>query len=202
MSGYKSDVGPPGLYDLIGAHQFCVMVKLGLRTYNTMLDIGCGSLRGGKLFIPYLGTGNYTGIDPNKDLVWAGVDAELGNDMFKDKEPSFYHWDDFKWADRLSDMGKPDPHFILAHSVLSHAGKELASGIVSEAAKSLAVGGTFAATFFLSMSDSTEEGWTGAAPTGFTEKTIKGIMRDAGFSSVSIRNLGHPMRQMWVVGGI
>ena len=51
---YRAYVGSPKAYDVTAATQFALMVGLGLREDHTLLDIGCGSLCGGRLFIPYL----------------------------------------------------------------------------------------------------------------------------------------------------
>lgn len=51
---YRGYVGPEAQYDLMGATQFRLLCTLGLREHHTLLDFGCGSLRAGRLFIPYL----------------------------------------------------------------------------------------------------------------------------------------------------
>ena len=88
---YRTAVGPPELYDVMGAHQFCVLISEGLRDYHKLLDIGCGSLRGGRLFIPYLSVGNYYGVEPKKNLIHYGVVNELGWDILEVKQPKFYN---------------------------------------------------------------------------------------------------------------
>src|SRR6476660_10600545 len=84
---YRAYVGPPDDYDLISAMTFNLLTTLGLRQHNTVLDIGCGSLRAGRLLIPYLNIGNYTGIEPNKWLVSEGVQHETGQDQIRIKRP-------------------------------------------------------------------------------------------------------------------
>ena len=61
---YRSYVGPTHQYDLIGAAQFALLYALGLREHHRLLDIGCGSLRAGRMLISYLAPGGYTGVDP------------------------------------------------------------------------------------------------------------------------------------------
>lgn len=60
---YRSYVGPADQYDLIGAAQFALLYALGLREYHRLLDIGCGSLRAGRMLISYLNSGGYTGVE-------------------------------------------------------------------------------------------------------------------------------------------
>jgi len=51
---YTAYVGPPNQYDFMGATQFRLLTTLGLREHHAVLDFGCGSLRAGRLLIPYL----------------------------------------------------------------------------------------------------------------------------------------------------
>lgn len=55
--------GPAEQYDLIGATQFALLYVLRLREHHRLLDIGCGSLRAGRMLISYLRPGGYTGVD-------------------------------------------------------------------------------------------------------------------------------------------
>ena len=48
---YRAYVGAPQTYDIFAHMQFSLMTLLGLRQEHTLLDIGCGSLRAGKLFV-------------------------------------------------------------------------------------------------------------------------------------------------------
>jgi len=57
----KSAVG--GKWEEIGQLQFEFLINKGLQSHHKILDIGCGTLRGGRHFIKYLNIGNYSGID-------------------------------------------------------------------------------------------------------------------------------------------
>lgn len=61
-----------GRWEEIGRLQFDFMVANGLAPTSTLLDVGCGALRGGLHFVDYLDDGNYYGIDINKSLLKAG----------------------------------------------------------------------------------------------------------------------------------
>lgn len=63
---YRAFVGPLDRYDLLGAGQMALLYLLGLREHHRVLDFGCGSLRLGRLLIPYLRPGRYFGIEPER----------------------------------------------------------------------------------------------------------------------------------------
>ena len=52
-----------GMWEEIGKLQFDFLLRMGLRPADRLLDLGCGTLRGGRHFIRYLESGRYTGID-------------------------------------------------------------------------------------------------------------------------------------------
>src|SRR5437763_10973182 len=58
---YRAYVGPPEDYDLVAAMAFNLLTTLGLRQHHSLLDIGCGSLRIGRILIPYLNRGKNLG---------------------------------------------------------------------------------------------------------------------------------------------
>ena len=64
-----------------------MLTSLGLREHDHVLDIGCGSLRLGRLLIPFLRRARYFGVEPNLSLVDAGIRNELGWDAFRIKCP-------------------------------------------------------------------------------------------------------------------
>jgi SAM-dependent methyltransferase len=63
-----------------GQLQFDYLVGQGLQPGDRMLEIGCGSLSAGHLFIDYLSTGNYYGIDisPDKLIAAQRIITEFG----------------------------------------------------------------------------------------------------------------------------
>lgn len=66
----RSAVG--GLWDRMGEFQLSLLRGQGMLPHHRMLDIGCGSLRGGLRFIDYLEPGNYVGVDLSSKLLEAG----------------------------------------------------------------------------------------------------------------------------------
>jgi SAM-dependent methyltransferase len=104
-----------GLWDVIGPLQFKFMTeRAGLKPEHCLLDIGCGSLRAGRLFIDYLDPGNYLGVDYDKQLVKDGIAKEIVPETLAAKHPSFAFNGNFVFAfDK-----KPD--FAIAQSVFTH----------------------------------------------------------------------------------
>ena len=190
---HRAKVGPKHLFDVIGAQQFCVLVNAGLREKHRLLDVGCGCLRGGRFLIPYLAAGNYCGLEPDTELLTDGIADEVGYEQIAHKRPEFYHFDDF----RLSRIpGQFD--YVLAQSILSHAGCDLVPLIFHEAAKVLVDGGAFAATWFDGPSDTTRQGWWGGRMV-YTASTMAAWALAAGFSRFDVLDAVHPMKQTWFV---
>src|SRR5436305_2795022 len=117
---YTAFVGPPQQYDFMGATQFRLLCELGLRDHHRVLDFGCGSLRAGRLLIPYLQPGCYFGIEPNAWLIEDAIANQIGGDMVRIKAPRFSHSDSF-------DASVFDTRFdfLLAQGSFSHAGPRL-----------------------------------------------------------------------------
>ncbi len=61
-----------GLWDEVGRLQFEYLRERGLRPAHSLLDVGCGALRGGVHFVRYLEPGHYFGLDVNASLLAAG----------------------------------------------------------------------------------------------------------------------------------
>lgn len=116
----RAYVGPPGQYDFMGATQFRLLTQIGLREDHTVLDFGCGSLRAGRLLLPYLLPGNYFGIEPNKWLVDESISKELGPEFISMRRPSFDYNDRFD----LSVFGRRFDYIVM-QSILSHTGADL-----------------------------------------------------------------------------
>src|ERR1700676_645856 len=64
----------------LGQMQFDYLVSHGLKPGLRMLEIGCGNLRAGRLFIDHLDAGDYYGIDISPDILIAaqGTIEEFG----------------------------------------------------------------------------------------------------------------------------
>lgn len=66
-----------GMWDEIGTLQLEFLQGRGLQPDDLLLDVGCGSLRGGVKFVEYLNPGRYFGIDISPALLEAGYAQEI-----------------------------------------------------------------------------------------------------------------------------
>lgn len=185
-------VGVREEYDLMGAMQFSVMCALGLRDGHRLLDIGCGSLRAGRLFIPYLAPGNYTGLEPNRWLVEEAIDRELGRELTALRAPTFLHNETF-------DVSGQEPFdFVLAQSIATHTGPEMTRALFGSIRDALAPSGVAAVTFIHGPRDTGREGWEYMGVTPYRRQTIARWLDEAGLDAVRLRWY-HPRHTWWAI---
>ncbi len=116
MLDYRRHPGTKEDYDVGAGLQFVLAILLGLRDHHHFLDIGCGSVRFGRLLIPYLLPNRYYGIEPSPEPVSAGVQSELGSEIVRLKQPTFMYSDmfDLESTGRIFD-------YVWAFGIFSHA---------------------------------------------------------------------------------
>jgi SAM-dependent methyltransferase len=133
---YRAYVGPPGQFDFMGATQFALLFAFGLREEHSLLDVGCGSLRAGRLVLQFLLPGRYVGVEPNSWLWRDALASEIGEDIARLKAPQFVEDDSFS----LTNIGRHFD-FIMFQSVLSHTGGNMFDRPLAQSAQVLAPGG-------------------------------------------------------------
>jgi SAM-dependent methyltransferase len=158
-SHYRAWVGPPVKYDLLGALQFQALTDLGLREYHRVCEVGCGSLRAGRLLISYLLDGHYCGIEPNVPILQDGLREHFGWDgpdswVMRKKKPRFRTATDFDVASFGVDFD-----FILAQSVISHTGVAETNRFFEQCARAMTDTTTVLFTFVEGASNCEENGW-------------------------------------------
>jgi SAM-dependent methyltransferase/glycosyltransferase involved in cell wall biosynthesis len=188
---YRAYVGRAENYDRMSAMQFGLLTMLGLRDGHRMLDLGCGSLRGGRLFIPYLQPGNYFGIEPNKWLVDGAIRDELGSELIALKKPRFAHNDDFNLETFSTDFD-----FMLAQSIFSHTGITQLRRCLQSASRVLKPDGLFVATIVERHEDQYVDEWVYPGLNQFSWATVTSICAEYG---LSVCKLDWPHRlQTWI----
>ncbi len=171
---YKAYVGPPDRYDFMGATQFRLLTSLGLRAHHKLLDFGCGSLRSGKLFIPYLNAENYYGQDPNQWLIDEGIRNELGEGILKIKKPHFSNQDDFS----VGFEEKFD--YIIAQSIFSHTNLALTKRGLDSIYNSLSENGLALVTLIEGQDYTGQEAWVYPGCTNYSPNTIQKMFAEMG----------------------
>ena len=187
-SHYRAYVGPPEDYDLIAAMTFNLLTTLGLRQHHSLLDVGCGSLRIGRVLIPYLNHGKYFGVEPNEWLVREGIKRELGEALLEIKRPTFFFSDS---PDAIA-QANTSFDFVLAQSIFSHCGLDLIKNWISAISRSLAQNGAL-----IAKKDSPKMGWIYPDCVNYRPATLKQAAADANLR-FQILDWKHP-RQTWVL---
>jgi SAM-dependent methyltransferase len=187
---HRAYVGPAERYDVIGATQLSLLYSLGLRSHHRLLDIGCGSLRAGRLFIAYLDAGCYTGLEPHRWLIEQAIQKEIGEDQIEIKSPTFVYNDQFD----VSGLDAFD--FVLAQSVASHTGPKMTTELLSAVKRALAPDGIAAINFWNMRADQEEEGWFYPECVGYRIKTIHRWLEEAGLKGRPIPWF-HPGALTW-----
>lgn len=143
--GDDRDAAIGGMWDEIGELQFEFMLANGLEPKHTLLDFGCGTLRGGLRFIRYLDPGNYSGIDIS-EMVLDAARRRVAENGLEDKKPNIIL------------NANPDAvfacvagnqyDFVLAQSVLTHLPSEFVETIFMELKDVLKADGRFFFTYW------------------------------------------------------
>ncbi len=124
--------GPAKLFSTAGRKQLITLLSQGLTPQSNVLDIGCGCLRGGYWLIHFLDKGNYFGIEPNVEMLEAGVRILLEPGLTDLKDPTFDHNTTFDFT-----VFGEKFDFFVARSIWTHASKQqieaMLDGFVSTA---------------------------------------------------------------------
>lgn len=180
---YRAYVGPPDRYDYIGASQFALLFQAGLRDRHKVLDFGCGSLRLGRLLIPFLRKGGYFGLDPNRWLIEEGLDRELGRDAQALKAPRFAYNEDFN----CNVFGEKFD-FIIAQSILTHTGPDLLKRFIETSAAALNPNGIILFSYIRDPAATKlpGPGWHYPACVGYTEPSLNSALAAGGLTGHAV----------------
>lgn len=130
-------VGAPNVWKYTRKFQFDFLRDQGLQKTDRLMDIGCGTLRGGIPMIQYLNKGNYYGMDVRDQVLVEGR-KEIKKAKLEVKEPnliSFKHFSEVNLDIQFNVM--------FAFSVLIHLEDKIAENCFQFVSKSLIKGGVF-----------------------------------------------------------
>lgn len=130
-------VGRPELWEMKRQFQIDFLRAKGLESYHRLVDIGCGTLRGGLPVIAYLDTGNYFGIEARNVALREGL-RELKDAGLEHKRPALIQSSDFSVVELDGRM-----HFAWAFSVLIHFEDEVLTKCFASVARWLTLDGIF-----------------------------------------------------------
>jgi hypothetical protein len=208
---YKAYVGHPTMYGEMGTLQFHLLTLAGLDEGDRVWEIGCGSLRLGKLLIPFLKRGRYGCIEPSVWLVANALKFELGMDILKVKSPTFISTTNFTVPPHVPPKNGL-PNIVVAQSIFSHSGpdllREAASNLVNLPNSLLRSQETILlATFVISgrnslgsVDSASASGWVYPECVRYEEDDMKTILFEGG--GLHATYIPHPHRfQSWYVVG-
>jgi SAM-dependent methyltransferase len=132
-----------GRWDKLGRLQRNFLIARGLDPDHRLLDVGCGSLRAGRLLVDHLNPGNYYGIDINAAVLQAGYDHEL-TDTQRERLPASH----LRATDRFDTDFGVRFDMAIAQSLFTHISLNQIRLCMYRVAKVMNPGGRFFATFF------------------------------------------------------
>jgi cyclopropane fatty-acyl-phospholipid synthase-like methyltransferase len=145
-------VGQARLWEMKRNFQIRFLRSQGLRPEHRLLDVGCGTLRGGLPLIDYLHAEHYTGVEVRANVLAEGR-QELAEAGLEHKRPALIH------ADDLSDLSLGEFDYVWAFSVLIHMSNDIATGCLRFVENHLAPGGVFFAN--VNIGERRDERWQG-----------------------------------------
>ena len=130
-------VGPAYLWEMKRDFQIQFLKAMNLMPEHYLLDIGCGTLRGGIPLITYLQEGHYFGVEPRMKVLNEGRN-ELRKEDQEGKNPTLLLSPDISQLviDQRFD-------YIWAFSVLIHMSDEILNDTLGFASKHLSKEGVF-----------------------------------------------------------
>ena len=191
LLGHRRYVG--GMWETIGPLQLAFMAEQGLEPQQCLLDIACGSLRGGAHFIRYLEAGNYLGLDKDAGLIEAGVTKELEPGLLEEKRPEFVMSATFEF-----DQFSKRPDYSLAQSLFTHIRSEEILLCLRNLRQFVEAGHLCYATFFESGSTIEPDQSHSFSFAAYPISEMQRFGEETGWQFTYIGDWGHPRGQIMV----
>ena len=146
-------VGDAALAGIKRDFQIAFLRAQGLQPEHTLLDLGCGTLRGGIPLIDYLQVGHYTGIDVRTEVL-REAEKELWEAGLTYKTPRLLHADEVPLK-----LAKSEFDYVWAFSVLFHLSDSIFRETMDLIANYLKPSGVFYGN--VNIGERREGGWQG-----------------------------------------
>ncbi len=146
-------VGQPELWKIKRDFQINYLQAVGLKPHHYLVDIGCGTLRGGIPLIAYLEPKHYYGIE-FRDFVLEEGRKELKENNLENKAPVLLVSKDLNTLDMDNKFD-----YLWAFSVMIHMKDEIADACLSMVSKHLKSGGSYYAN--VNIGEWAEGNWEG-----------------------------------------
>lgn len=199
---HRTFVGRGDRFDDQSGSQFTLLFLLGLKGNSSLLDVGCGSLRLGRLAIAYLNPKRYHCIEPNIELLRQGIAFELGRETLIMKEPSFTHNTKFQppLLEASGQLAFASYEYIIAQSIFNHMGVALLGSALTTLRSCMDSRGLFLATVSLyddgkqptspcyvkRVIGTTWTGWHDHPCVSFERSSFKQLVMKSGLSVVEL----------------
>jgi SAM-dependent methyltransferase len=135
--------GPPWDFERVGRLGFEVLLAERLRPSSRVLDVGCGALRLGYWLMRFLDAGCYFGIEPQQEMLDAGLTELVEPDVVQRAQARFSPNDDFDFSvfgERFD--------FVIARSIWTHASKTQIATMLSSFAATSQPKAVFLASYY------------------------------------------------------
>jgi len=187
-----------GLWDEMGQMQLDFLKQQGLEPGHRFLDVGCGSLRAGRLLVDYLDPGHYYGTDINHELIEAGYSAEL-----TDEQRARLPEANLRSTDRFDNDFGVQFDMAIAQSVFTHISLNQMRLCLYRVAKVMRPGGRFYVTFFengrdFPLDQAPKDGvgrWTERNSFWYYRADMRWVAKRAPWEARYIGKWGHPRGQ-------
>ena len=164
----RSAIG--GMWDEVGQMQIDFLTGEGLSKGHRLLDVGCGTLRGGRHFIRHLDPERYTGIDISEGVIEAAKGLVVDEGLV-DKRPRLIAntAGDLRFAMFTNEIFD----FLLAQSVFTHLKEEHVEECFQNIGRLMGPESRFYFTFYAGSSAARSGPKSFQFPFSFFEKIAK-----------------------------
>ena len=136
--------GPAKFFETAGRKQLTTLLSEGLTPASKVLDIGCGCLRGGYWLIHFLDKGCYFGIEPNTEMLDAGLRILLEPELLELKTTRFDPNSNFDFS-----IFEVKFDYLVARSIWTHASKQQIQTMLDGFVNTASTGAMFITSYIM-----------------------------------------------------